>query len=334
MKSLILVLALVLAANLLTKHSLLAQASTAVEASPIPGNFSAPRPLVLAQNAGEYSSSVGKTYRNNNFKSSPPPVLIQFSPGEDKMLDALTEDLNIMAHLLEKNLEREVSQETPSVKMGIQMTLTGGSSSVRAMYLESFGALFLVKVNFPLLGPNSEEEKKVEEHADSDWENTKKELSGEKRQTGEAVEIYSFGADYDRAQVESMKSALLQTLRNASNIRYLKPEEFIGVTVFGSPTVLEKVRPSKSRNAKSESNLTRDLAKAGTNRDLASRARRGTVMTFRIKKSDVDSFSKQKLSFDEFQTRAVINSYFGSGYATTSLNTWSQNDFAPAGLGR
>src|SRR5436309_1186568 len=127
------------------------------------GKTSGRAPLMLAQNANSYAGSAGQLYRTTSSKNAAAPLVIRFSVAEDKTLEDLTEDLNIMAHLLEKSLEHGFSQDGPAVKMGIPMTLSSGSPPVRAMYLEGFGTLFMIKVNFPLLGGASSEEKKVEE---------------------------------------------------------------------------------------------------------------------------------------------------------------------------
>jgi hypothetical protein len=58
---------------------------------------------------------------------------------------------------------------------------------------------------------------------------------------------------------------------------------------------------------------------AGAGKDSA---RRGTVLTLRVKKSDVDAFAKGSLSYEEFQQRATVNAYVGSGHGITSLNSW------------
>jgi hypothetical protein len=334
MKSLLLIAALVTGASEAPENSALGQAP----AAGFPDNSSSVRaknlaPVTIAQNSAPYFNA-GQTYRSSSSKSSIPPLLIRFLPADERVLDALTEDLNIMAHLIEKSLEAGFSDDSPAVKMGIPMTLTSGSPSARAMYLDGFGALFMVKVNFPLISPDSGEESKVDEAADSEWENAKRELSGGTRQAWENTETYAPTGDFDATQVEALKAGLLQTLKNASNIRNLKPEDFVSVTVFGTPTAAQKVRKAKTNTAKPDSSRARDSKRAAESRQLDAGARMGTVMTIRVKKVDVDSFAKQKLTFDEFQPKATINSYFGSGYASTSLNSWSQSGSLPAGIAR
>src|SRR5439155_25616074 len=143
---------------------------------------------------------------------------------------------------------------------------------------------------------------------------------GEKKPLWESAEG-SPAPDYDPGQVEALKTGLLQTLRNASNIRNLNPNDFVSVTVFGTPTVVPKTRNPKTYSSKSSSvNAAESRAKTLEVRVLDAAARRGTVMCIRVKKSDLDLFAKQKLNLEEFQSKVTINSYFASGYATASLN--------------
>ena len=341
MKTLLLTAALVTGAFESTEYSMLGQAPKVAEPSPFPDSSPAARarnaaPVTIAQSSASYDPylNAGQSYRNTSSKSSAPPLLIRFLPADERVLDGLTEDLNIMVHLLEKSLEGGFSEAVPAVKMGISMTLSSGSPSARALYLDGFGALFMIKVNFPLIGPDSGEEPKVDEAADSEWENARRELFGGTRQAWENTENYSPTGDFDAAQVEALKNGLLQTLKNASNIRSLKPEEFVSVTVFGTPSVAHRSRKVKTNTPKPDGSRARDSKRAAETRQLDAGARMGTVMTIRVKKSDVDLFAQQKLSLDEFQPKATINSYFGSGYATSSLNTWSQSGGMPAGLAR
>jgi hypothetical protein len=53
-------------------------------------------------------------------------------------------------------------------------------------------------------------------------------------------------------------------------------------------------------------------------------ASQGTVLTLRVKKSDVDAFEKGKLDFKAFEKAARFNAYPGSGYDVTTVNSWSR----------
>lgn len=52
---------------------------------------------------------------------------------------------------------------------------------------------------------------------------------------------------------------------------------------------------------------------------------KGTVITIRVKKSEIDSFAQGKVSLDDFTKQVSIAAYPGSGYGITSVNSWIQS---------
>jgi hypothetical protein len=248
-----------------------------------------------------------------------------------------------MTHIIEQALQRAGDEDSPTVKMGIPLLVTA-SRSVRPLYLEGFGALFMIKVNFPVLPPATSDTEKAE-RTDSEWDKARQELYGRQEPwiLGAAGES---GADYDPAQVEELKKELLQALKNGTNIRHLKPEEYVSVTVFGTPNAGPKPTKASKRKAKNEPAaapspgaplkldpdtglpIPKDVDRIIREQISPSRTSRpGTVLAMRVKKSDIDSFSSGKLSLEDFQKRVVMNSYLGSGYGITSLNSWIRAAF-------
>src|SRR5262249_18201559 len=116
--------------------------------------------------------------------------------------------------------------------MGINVYFSSVGKPVRSMFLDGYGALFMVNVGFPLLPPASKPETAKEENStDSAWQEAERELYGC------GPEFKTFGAatePYDDEKVDKLKDALLEALKNASNIRNLKPDDSITVCVFGS----------------------------------------------------------------------------------------------------
>jgi len=363
--------------------------------------------------------NVNSTYAGGgNAKDTTPPVVVQFSPADEKTVDAMEEDLAVMTRIIAKGLQGELGDEPATMKMGIRMLVTGDGRSVRAMYVEGLGALFMVKVNFPLLPPPKVEAKRTEPAANSEWEKAKLELQGIVSPNEDSPDSASAGSgsDYNEDQVATLKKTLLMSLKNASNIRHLKSDDMVAVSVFGNnggqdfrvwdisnpngglgvaggigsfgrgggfgggaggglggggggggyggsggyaiagsqgispppakkgrrsstPPVLgdlpdaESDQPAPGRPARV---VTSDqdggvlVAEAKTGRVVSvtlagagkDSARRGTVLTLRVKKSDVDAFAKGNLSYEEFQQRATVNAYVGSGHGITSLNSW------------
>lgn len=283
------------------------------------------------------------------------PLIVRFSGGDEATNAVLEEDLNIMGHLIEHSLQNAVADGAPEVKSGIPILLSD-ARSVRGMYLDGFGAMFMIKVRFPVFAPSVPEPKEPPPPAsDSEWDRAKRELYGEAEGRSADMALMGGGSQYDAGQVEELKTVLLQTLKSASNIHNLKPDDFIAITVFGQPSAFVSAR--KSRVSRSDSSnlfsptptpprtelsLSRQITadkiymnvdpdqkpRAGTAaREVAIVLRgpsQGSVLTLRVRRSDVDAFAKGKLDFEAFQKKAEQNSYLGSGYGVTSINSWSK----------
>jgi hypothetical protein len=173
-------------------------------------------------------------YTTSNSRESVPPVLIQFSPAQPDAMAMLREDLAVMSRLIERALEEGLGEAETPERMGIKMLLTGSGRSVRAMYVENLGPLFMIKVDFPLLAPPTVE-KKPEPAGSSEWEMARKELRGTPDAEADAwIGRETAGAEFKEERVEALKKVLLATLKHAVNIRQLKPEECIVVSVFGT----------------------------------------------------------------------------------------------------
>ena len=247
----------------------------------------------------------------------------------------MQEDLNVMSLLLQRKLEDALGENSPTYKMGIPLLLRSGQRSIESLYLDGFGAVFTVNVNFPLVPPPVNKAKENEDTTGSDdWDKARKELYGV-RESRDIVNPYgSARVPYDAEQVGALKAALLEALKNAANIRGLKSDESAIVTVFGSESV-EAGRgaaggPGGGRYATGRRYAPREaggtsggfggagsasrgmIPGAGMSGSTASTSGRGTVLTVRVKKSDTEAFAKGKLNFDQFQQKAVINAYIGS----------------------
>jgi hypothetical protein len=234
------------------------------------------------------------------------PLVIQTSNPDPKEQASLEEDLAVMAHILDKALE-----DVPGTQwrggggpraMGIDVFLGPGSGPARNLYLDGYGALFLVNVYFPLVPPavKTEEEKPS---GDSTWEEARQELYG--GGPGARPPLPP-AEEFSQDKVNKLKTTLLETLKNAGNIRGLKPDESVTICVQGGPGAA--------------SPRARRVARAGTAGGgggyggafafaHSGGPAQGTIMTIRVKKTDVDAFAKGKVNLDEFQKRARITTY-------------------------
>ena len=196
----------------------------------------------------------------------------------------------ILIGILALALDGGLGEEETTVKMGVRMLLTGSGRSVRAMYVEGLGPLFMIKVNFPLVAPASRKPPPPPASR-SEWDKARAEVKG----TDPAGEDDWAGkgssrAEYNQELVEALTQTLLAALKQATHIRELKSDEFIAVSVFGP------------------------AAESGS----------GTVLTLRAKKSDVDSFAKGDLDLTAFRRQTSLSTYVGPGHEITSVNLWIQ----------
>jgi hypothetical protein len=128
---------------------------------------------------------------------------------------------------------------------------------------------------------------------------------------------------YNEEQVELLKKELIGALKNAANIRGLAPEEFVNIAVFGQANstlyVMSVPSEQEAGGAKYSVNAKGYLKVAD-----AGGAAKGTVLTLRSKKGDIDAFASGKLEAEAFKAKVNITTYAGSGVASTSINSWIQ----------
>lgn len=234
---------------------------------------------------------------------TPRTLLVRTSSPEPKAQAALGEDLAVMAHILNKAIEDlPGGQGHPMNALGVDVYFTPGAALMRSLYLDNYGAVFFLNVGFPLIAPpeKPQEEKPA---GDSAWEDARQELYGQKPQEalmGEPAEEYS------QEKVDKLKETLLEALKNASNIRDLKADEFVTLFVSGGTSG----RGGRFRAVKH--NVAPGTLGGNTVAvDQSAAAFRRTILTLRLSKADIDGYAKGKLSSEEFEKRARITTYAG-----------------------
>ena len=297
------------------------------------------------QSARNYAVVSGSSSRSSS--DSVPPVVIQFAAKDSNAIAAMEEDLAVMTHIIDRAIER-AGENGPDEKLGVPLYYTSGGKSVRALYLEGFGPLFMVKVNFPVhAAAAAGENPAAEKQEDSEWEIARRRLYGVNEDT-RWVGVSS-GVPYEAARVEALKKHLIPALKNASNMKGVKPEEYVNVSVFGSPdTIATEARPAK-KGTRSVSNLPgqktvspksdADPLDTGskpqpyrTTLEVARTTLQGTVLTLRAKKSDIDAAAKGSLDDAAFARKITANSYAGNGHGLTSVNSWLRRSSSSAGM--
>src|SRR5687767_12205013 len=135
------------------------------------------RTRAYAQSAADFGGAYGYVSSRSS-GSSVPPVVIQFGSKSPDAIASMEEDLAVMTHIIDGALDR-MGDDVPDEKMGIKLYYASGGKSVRALYLENFGPLFMVKVNFPVHAPASTEAKTPERPDDSEWNRAHQTLFGQ-----------------------------------------------------------------------------------------------------------------------------------------------------------
>ena len=227
-----------------------------------------------------------------NMREDLSPVVVEFSDKSEK-LEALQTDLATLTRVIREALDPGAPPDLQNRANGRVAIRGPAGNSVRGMYVDGFGALVFVKVNFPLLGPGVAQSQ-PEPSADTEWNRAKQDLVAKQR-TLWATESVA-GQPYDAARVETLKGEILSAFKQAANLPNINPAEFVSVVVYGPPPA------NSTRTGKPEIG--------------------GTVLAIRTTKSDIDALVAGKLDPEQFKAKAAFTAYRGSGYGLTSVNSW------------
>ena len=230
-------------------------------------------------------------------------LIILKDQADTKAQTDVEEDLNIMARILQKSLRDDSKQA-----MGITVYAPFESSkSARSMYLEGYGAIFTMNVNFPFLpAATAKEDSETREDKNAEWEETRRELHhpAESSTTWNWGQSYSYSSgvgaeDYDAQKVENLKNGLISALKNAVNIRKLKSDESVVIVINGRSAAMDTKVVSNRGSGRTSSNIK---IVTPSNPD-----RHGTQMILRAKKSDLEAFQKDKFSLEDLRKKVTIS---------------------------
>lgn len=219
--------------------------------------------------------------------------------------DSLQEDMAIMARILSKAIQEKRSSEDNRIltAMGIVIDAKSyiGNRFLRHLYISDYGVIFLFHVPFPLLPPAEKAEDEKSRSGNDTWERTKLELFGRQQGRGSSLSFFSrSGEAYDEQKVERVKTQVMEALRNASNIRALKPEEYVTVCL---------IAPHSAKGSKKSVRLERQESDGGVFAFVQPEATHSgeTVLTIRAKKGDIDALAKGELTLAQFKERVTFH---------------------------
>ncbi len=222
---------------------------------------------------------------------------------------AAAEDLGVMSRILEDALQRELAKTQQSWQAGGTYPGLIGRPEPQGVYLEGYGALFLLRVDFHLAPRPAAETGELEPDTDSLWIRTKQEMRGPPQT--DSTEVYiplRRRARYDPRRVERVEAAILQALKQATNIRALKPDDSVAVAVLGggAPTALEARAVVESPTARGRGTRSWGTARAYS---TTTAARQPTALTIHVTKAAVDAYAEGKLDSAGFREKATITAY-------------------------
>jgi hypothetical protein len=228
---------------------------------------------------------------------------------------AVMEDMSIMSRILDKNLGQ---QRLTTTSTGVLYSLNadpwtddvfvGRGRASQAIYLEGFGSLFLIGVDFPLSPPPKAQEEKPEEGVDTVWRDTKTAIYNPDEAVRRRVKVQP-QKEYDAEKVQELQKTIIKTLKHAANIRGLKSDEWVTVVVkSAAPAVLITRTIATTTNA-GEKPAAANVRTSSAALPAEAAPGQASFLTIRAKKSDIDSFAKNQLDYDKFSQRVSTLTY-------------------------
>lgn len=201
-------------------------------------------------------------------------LILPFVEIDLKDIAETREDISIMAEILDERFREP--QLIGGVLRDFGDFFGRDNQHTEAIYIQGYGLIFMMEVNYRfLLLSQSQAESKPQTNHDSDktWEQARQRvLSTGTRNTA----AQNSEAEYEKQMVNILTTELLRTLKYAVNIRNMKPDEWVILSVRGAG--------SRSKGA---------LGWEGS-------------MTMRVKKSEVNSLASGELDFEQFREKVQI----------------------------
>ena len=225
-------------------------------------------------------------------------------------LAAITEDMSVMSRIFDKQLG-QANVVTARGRYGnINPFLGHGNRATEAIYLDSYGALFLMKVNMLLSAPpETQQKEKVHKDTDPVWAEMRRQMyepeEVRRSRTNDRPE-----EKYDAEKVETLKTNLIKTLKHATNIRALRPDQLVILTIIGdgSQPASATTRFYSYGRSTGRSRFVQTLP------EVEAASVQPTVLTICAKKSDIDAFAKGEIDYDQFRQRTgIFKSYAKAG---------------------
>ena len=251
--------------------------------------------------------------RSGRATSSTRSLVIPKDAADAKNLADTEEDMSVMARILEKAANAK-TQKSEHEAMGIGVFGHNGSSAAKNLYIDGFGAIFFLNVNYPLLPPATKEQAaESKSETDTEWERAKNELYRPQNSSSDfsfnftpfesGSYVYSTSGpaeEYDEDKVTELKENLTAALKNAGHIRRLGGDDTVTVVVTGrSPAPTAKTTTRRSQNGSSSSSSSSSWSSSSRSGSQPAAAR----LVIRARRADIEAFQKDKLSVEDFRKK-------------------------------
>ena len=227
------------------------------------------------------------------------------------------EDINIMAEIFDERFREP--QLIGGVLRDFGDFFGRDNKQTEAIYIQDYGVIFMMDLDYQFPAKSQSpatSEEQISPDTDQTWERARQRVLSTEASQGTANE-------YAEQMVNILKTELIRTLKYASNIRNLKSDEWVILSVEGTAG---QSRPlvgggmfggtggyggggygggyggygATGSNSATNTGSIRDI------RSELARTSGTAVMTMRAKKSDIESFASGELSFEQFREKVQI----------------------------
>jgi len=272
-------------------------------------------------------------------------LVIPSAEAKSETMAATAEDMQVMSHILRKTADGSIASPWRHLVafQDFGSILSSRDVGTQAVYIEDFGVLFMMTVDFPLVPPAAPQEQPKTEKAepvDPTWEQARQAI----RRPGMTPAPATPPTVDMVVVIETLEREMTAALRHASNMRQLKEDEWVIVVLSGPRTTHgggmvmmgTAMQPWPADPMMGVYgggyNAGPEGGGWGTGGGMggygggmggyggmgmvggmaigdAPAAPAATVMTFRVRKSDVDAFASGRTNEEQFKAKVQILTY-------------------------
>jgi len=188
------------------------------------------RPVPSGGGTGRYRPGVTPRFPRGVGAESAGNVLIIPTRGvAPQQFAQIAEDMRVMLDILHEKLSE--SRPIGGMLSNYGDFFPGADAAVEALYVQRYAAIFMLKADFPLSSPTSQDQTEPQstEPADPVWQRARDRLYAPQNPTRYGA--HGLPGQVDERSFDQFKEDLIQVFKHAANIRNLDPNDLIILTV-------------------------------------------------------------------------------------------------------